>query len=149
MSTDSYKKIYSKPCDVCGNEIKIDQYGNGECKVCGWFNVESKFSEKANYPNMLSLANARESYRQGKKLLPTFEDFLDIVSRGFEMALWYKRRKYGAMLFSEKSFDFYLWNSEENFQEYQTIEEFGEKANIDGKLLKDIWQNIKRIEYDC
>ena len=48
-----------------------------------------------------------------------------------------------------KVYDFYLWDSEENFQEYQTIEEFGEKANIGGTLLKDLWDKIKRIEYDC
>ncbi len=80
--------------------------------------------------------------------MPTFAGFLDIVSRGFEMALWYRGKKYGAMKYQNK-YDFYLWDSEENFQEYTTIEELREKANIDGELLKDIWDKIKRIEYYC
>ena len=135
-------------CDVCGNEVIIDRFGNGKCKNCGWHNEDSKFTVCANYPNMVSLEEAKELYRQGKKLLPTFAGFLDIVSRGFEMVLWYRGKKYGAMKYRGK-YDFYLWDSEENFQEYTTIEELGEKANIDGELLKDIWDKIKRIEYDC
>lgn len=135
-------------CDVCGSEVKIDRLGNGKCKNCGWHNEDSKFTVCANYPNMVSLEEAKELYRQGKKLLPTFAGFLDIVSRGFEMALWYRGKKYGAMKYQNK-YDFYLWGSEENFQEYTTIEELREKANIDGELLKDIWNRIKRIEYDC
>ncbi len=148
MSNNPYKKIAIKPCDVCGKEIKIDQFGNGYCKVCGWYNDDPQWTEKPNYPNMLSLSDAREAYRQGKKLLPTFDIFLDILSRGFEMKLWYKGKKYGAMKYHEV-YDFYLWNSEENFQEYNSIEDFGKMANIDGVLLKDIWREIKQIEYDC
>ncbi len=46
-------------------------------------------------------------------------------------------------------YDFYLWNSEENFQEYSSTDEFFSNANINGKLLKDIRNDIKHIEYDC
>lgn len=137
-----------KKCDVCGADIKIDEYGNGHCKKCGWHNVREEEAEKANYPNFLPIVDARKAYMQGKKLLPTYDFFLDILSRGFEMALWYKNKKYGAMRDGDM-FDFYLWNSWENFQEYTTIEEFSENANINGKLLKEIWQDISRIEYDC
>ena len=45
-------------------------------------------------------------------------------------------------------YDFYLWDNEEGFQEYGSIEEFSEKANIGGTLLKDLWGEIKKIEYD-
>lgn len=148
MNTGPYKKIYTKPCDLCGNEIKIDQYGNGKCKVCGWNNDEPECYLKPNYPNMLSLADAKEAFKQGKKLLPTYEIFLDLISRGFEMAIFYKRKKYGAMR-RKGVYDFYLWNSEENFQEYSSTDEFFSNANINGKLLKDIWNDIKHIEYDC
>ena len=137
-----------KNCDVCGADIKIDEYGNGYCKKCGWHNARSEDYEYANYPNFLSLVDAQKAYMQGKKLLPTFDGFLDILSRGFEMAIWHKKKKYGAMLNGNK-YDFYLWGSEDNFQEYETIEDFSDKANIDGELLKDIWQDITKIEYDC
>ncbi len=137
-----------KVCDICGNEIEIDKLGSGRCKRCGWHNVDPEFAEEANYPNMVSLNEAKKLFSQGKKLLPTLEGFLDILSRGFEMALWYRGKKYGAMK-NRDVYNFYLWNSEENFQEYPTIEEFGEKANITGVLLKNIWDKIKRIEYDC
>lgn len=137
-----------KKCDVCGADIKIDVYGNGYCKNCGWHNVREEYSEKANYPNFLSLEDARKTYSQGRKLLPTFDGFLDILSRGFEMALWYKNKKYGAMR-NGAMYDFYLWNSEEIFQEYSTVNEFADNANIDGKLLKEIWNEILRIKYDC
>ena len=64
------------------------------------------------------------------------------------MALWYNGNKYGAMK-DYDVYDFYLWDNEEGFQEYGSIEEFGEKANIGGVLLKDLWKEIKKIEYDC
>ena len=143
-----YKKTMTKACDVCGKSIKIDRFGNGKCKNCGWVNDRPEFTKKANYPNFLSLEDARKAYRDGKMLLPTFEIFLDILSRGFEMALWYNGKKYGAMK-DYDVYDFYLWDNEEGFQEYNSIKEFAEKANIGGVLLKDLWGEIKKIEYDC
>lgn len=144
----SYRKSFVESCDVCGKEVKVDQLGNGRCGNCGWHNNKREFTEEANYPNMVSLKETKELYRQGKKLLPSFEGFLDILTHGFEMALWYGGKKYGAMKDGD-AYDFYWWDHEEGFQEYETIEEFGEKANIGGDILKDIWNRIKRIEYDC
>lgn len=143
-----YKKTMTKSCDVCGKPIQIDKFGNGKCKNCGWVNDRPEFTKEANYPNFLPLEDARKAYSEGRKLLPTFEIFLDILSRGFEMALWYNGNKYGAMK-DYDVYDFYLWDNEEGFQEYGSIEEFGEKANIGGVLLKDLWEEIKKIEYDC
>ncbi len=137
-----------KYCDVCGSKVEIDDYNNGRCKNCGWNNVAPDVSEVANYPNMLSLSDAKIAYKNGKRLLPSFGGFLEILSRGFEMVIWYKTKKYGAML-NNKMFDFYLWNSNKNFQEYNTIDEFAEKANINGVPLRDLWKDIVKIEYDC
>ncbi len=96
--TNPYKKTNIKLCDVCGNEIKIDQFGNGECKNCGWHNDNPDYTEKANYPNFLSIADAKIAYSQGKKLYHTFELFLDIMKRGFEMSFRYKNKKYGVTI---------------------------------------------------
>ena len=103
MCYNIFMLTLTKPCDVCGKPIKIDQFGNGKCKNCGWVNDKPEFTKKANYPNFLSLKDARKAYHEGEKLLPTFEIFLDILSRGFEMVLWYNGNKYGAM----KDYDVY------------------------------------------
>ena len=135
-------------CEVCESKIKESKDGDDKCGKCGWCPVDSELTEEVNYPNLVSLKEAKELFQQGKNIFPTFHGFLDILSRGFEMALWYCGKKYGVMKHEEK-FKFYLCDGKENSQEYTTMKEFGEKANIDGDLLKDIWDKIERIEYDC
>ena len=50
-----------KQCDVCGKDIKIDNYENGKCKNCGWIDSENSFNHpsEVKYPNITSLNNEK------------------------------------------------------------------------------------------
>ncbi|MBP3629862.1 MAG: hypothetical protein J6J23_00025, partial [Clostridia bacterium] len=67
---DYYKKDEIKKCDVCGQIVLVDQFGNGECENCGWVQNENEYEfEKVNkisYPNLVPLSEAKEQYNQGR-----------------------------------------------------------------------------------
>lgn len=136
-------------CDVCGCDIEIVQYRDKICKRCGWIQNEEAVHDpnKLIYPNITSLNNAKELIRKGKKIKPTFEDFIESVRLNLEPTFKYNKKQYGSTNFS--GYEFYEWNKEEGYQSYQTIEEFEQKVNIDGKLLKDVWQDVHQFELGC
>lgn len=139
----------TKKCDVCGNDVVIEQYKDKICKKCGWIQCEEalKTPNKMIYPNITSLNHAREQVENGMKIKPTFEDFVESVRLNLEPSFKYNKRKFGSTNFS--GYEFYEWNKEDGYQSYKTIEEFEQKVNIDGKYLKDIWDNIYQFELGC
>jgi len=90
-----------------------------------------------------------------------YEDFLILCSSYGEVEFFYKSAKYGILRLNDdyssgkdKCWDktkdyyvFYEWNKSETEQKYKTIEEFAAKASIKGQLLKDIWNEIDKINY--
>ncbi len=46
---NSHEKNIHKKCDLCGNDILIDQYRWGSCSRCGWENSEAAL-ENPDYP---------------------------------------------------------------------------------------------------
>lgn len=143
------KRKFDKICPACKNKTLVDKYGNGECEHCGWIQCrdELKNPDTLRYPNVTSLNHAREQVKNGMKIKPTFEDFIEIVYINYEPSFKYKKRKFGSTNFS--GYEFYEWNKEEEYQSYKTIEEFAQKVNIDGKYLKDIWDDIYQFELGC
>jgi len=138
-----------KKCDVCGNDVAIRKYGDKKCKNCGWIQSEEAIHNpnKLKYPNITSLNNAKELNKNGMKIKPTFEDFIESVRLNLEPSFKYNKKQYGSTNFS--GYEFYEWNKEDGYQSYKTIEEFEQKINIDGKLLKDIWDDIYQFEIGC
>ncbi len=138
-----------KKCDVCGNDVTIMQYGDKKCKNCGWIQSEEATHNpnKLKYPNITSLNNAKELNKKGLKIKPTFEDFIESVYLNLEPNFKYRKKQYGSTNFL--GYEFYEWNKEEGYQSYKTIEEFSKNVNIDGKLLKDIWDDIYQFELGC
>ena len=134
-----YTRDIPAPCTVCGKIAFFDQFGNGECPHCGWemCRDEEKMGREQgiSYPMLVPVWRAREQYKQGKPFKATFDDFVN--------GLYY----YSEMLFKHKGtiYEVFFKNKKIIFcckafqQEYATREEFMEKANIGGKLLKDIW----------
>lgn len=80
-----------------------------------------------------------------KKEKLTFDEFIMCVSFGLELQFYYKKRKFGTTQFD--GFEFYEWDLEEGYQSYPNLKEFKEKANIDGKVLSDIWDDVSRINF--
>ncbi len=130
-------------CEVCGKLTFADDYGNTDvCHNCGWkSNSDSEFYEECygiSYPLLVPLSRAREQYKAGQKFKATFEDFINGLKFYSEMLFWHNGKVYevfrrnGGIVLSSKEFS----------QEYDNVNEFREKANIDGRLLKDIWDEV-------
>lgn len=138
-----------KKCVICGNDVKIDNWDNGKCKVCGWHQNEESFKnpEKIIYPNITAFNHATKLFHEGKQIVPTFEEFILIVLNNYEPHFKYKNKNYGCTNFN--GYEFFEWNEERGYQNYPTIEEFKEKVNINGLLLKDIWDSIKKFQLGC
>ncbi|MCM1306531.1 MAG: hypothetical protein NC037_05885 [Bacteroides sp.] len=75
----------------------------------------------------------------------TYDEFIDLVRYGLEMQFCYEKRKFGITHFN--GYEFYEWNKEECYQNYPTIEEFATQINIDGILVKDVWDKITKINF--
>ena len=138
-----------KKCDVCGNDVIIKQYRNQKCKHCGWVQSDEAIHNpnKLMYPNITSLNNAKELNKKGLKIKPTFKDFIESVYLNLEPSFKYKKKQYGSTNFS--GYEFFEWDKEEGYQSYKTIEEFSNKVNIGGILLKDIWDEVYQFELGC
>lgn len=144
-------------CSICGLVAQKDQFGNGECKNCGWeFSSDEKQMEEfwgISYPMLVSPTNAREQYRQGKPFKASFEEFINGLKFYSEVEFVYLGETYGVSFYKngksyktrdemEGDVEFYK-NDDENFlQKFSSVKEFENDANINGKKLKDIWNDV-------
>lgn len=143
---DPYEKIELKTCDVCGKIVAIDQFGYGDCSNCGWCQDKSSRDNpnKVIYPNLIPLNKAIQLYKQGKKLKPDLEDFIGGLYNYSEMRFEYKFEEYEVFFKPDYTI---VFCSKDMQQEYKDKEDFINHANINGKLLKDIWQNVINADY--
>ena len=131
------------PCEVCGKLTFADDYGNTDkCPHCGWkSNSDSEFYEERygiSYPMLVPLSRAREQYKAGQKFKATFEDFINGLKWYKEMLFWHNN-KYHAVRY--RSIVIVL-ESKDTEIIYKNIEDFVVHANIEGRLLKDIWDEV-------
>ena len=75
----------------------------------------------------------------------TYMEFIRLIEAGFELQFFYKKHKYGITQFD--GYEFYEWDKEEGYQTYPTIEEFKENININGVKIKEIWQDVKKVDF--
>ncbi len=140
---DPYVKDQIKKCSICGNMALMDQYGNGECTNCGWkFSKDEERMENVlgiSYPMLVSPKTAREQYLKGVPFKATFKEFMKGLFFYSEMLFKYKDVTYEVFINSK---DQLVLCSSNVQQEYKSREEFENKANIDGQLLKDIWKDV-------
>lgn len=143
-----YEKNILTKCSVCGNVALQDQFGNGECKHCGWefCKDEEKFEKKykISYPMLVPVSKAREQYKHGLPFKATFEDFVNGLYFYSEMTFEYQNKIYEVFFKQDYSI---VFCSKEFQQEYRTKEDFMSKANINGEFLSDIWQNINNPSF--
>lgn len=157
---DPYVKDQIVKCDVCGSVALTDQYGNGDCEKCGWaIDVDCrKNPDRVQYPNIVSLNKAKRLYKEGKPMIPSFDDFIAGLVMYSEMEFDYCGNHYGVDFYREKTkptdfsinakgdVEFYQ-NEVDEIQKFPSTQEFKNKASIDGKLLKDIWQDVQNARY--
>jgi len=138
-------------CDVCGNEIEIDKYGNGnDCPVCGWRQSEEAFNHKntAGIRNIPSLNNAIQQYKKGQSAtLANFSDFIQAMENYGELEFTYKNIRYG-VLYDDKNKNIVLLNIKTNQKKYFTnIFDFSERAEINNIKLKTLWENVTDTDF--
>ena len=130
-------------CSICWKVALEDEFGNGECKNCGWkFSRDEEKLERQigiSYPMLVSPTTAREEYKKGLPFKATFKEFMNGLFFYSEMLFTYEGVSYEVFFKDE---DVIVLCSETMQQEYPTREEFENRANIDGKLLKDIWDDV-------
>ncbi len=148
---DYMVKDQKTKCPVCDKVAYKDQYGNGECYSCGWlFSKNDEEIEKflkVSYPMLVPTFRAREQYQNGLKFKATFEDFINGLLFYSEMTFKYKGKNYGTFYYGESKGIEFFEDKAIDSQLYKTVEEYKNKANIDGKLLKDIWGEIESPSY--
>ena len=140
---DPYVKDQMTKCSICGSVALQDQYGNGECKNCGWkFSKDEEIFEQKigiSYPMLVTPTTAREQYKKGLPFKATFTEFINGLFFYSEMLFTYNNIMYEVFLKKDYSI---VFCSKDMQQEYKTRQEFENNANISGKLLKDIWNDV-------
>lgn len=141
----SFKRAYkSYKCPVCKNSCLKDQYGNGKCNNCGWVfdSLVSKKKNKVIYPNLISLNKAIHLYKENKPFEPDIDEFVEALFGYGEMQFEYNRIYYTVELIGENEDNPNIKLSNSNTGEsliFKTSEDFKNRAKIEGKLLKNIW----------
>jgi hypothetical protein len=140
--------MIEKNCDLCGKVIKTDKYGNGKCKVCKWENSTdgTKHPSVANPPNFVSLNDAKKRYSEGTSLMPNYEELMVFMSRGLDISFKYRGKRY--LLEMHEYFSFWEVDTK-NFWKYETFEDLKNAVSIDGVLLRDIWDKVTSIRFEC
>lgn len=88
---------------------------------------------------LVSPTTAREQYKNGLPCKATFNEFVNGLYFYSEMLFEYKGQMYEVLLKSDKSI---ILCNKDFEQVYNSREVFENQANIDGKLLKDIWEDV-------
>ena len=146
---DYYKKDEIKKCDVCGQIVLVDQFGNGECENCGWVQnvINKNHPNKVLYPNLVSLEKAKRLYAGGMKITPSIDDFLDALFAYSEMLFNYNGKVYEVFLSGDENQDtIVLSDGARNF-EFFSRKEFIENASVCGKRLKDVWSDVQDARF--
>lgn len=144
------EKLYAK-CDVCGNDVLIDSFGNGEkCDVCGWRQSEESYEHPniAGIRNIPTLNNAIKQFKAGNSaVLANFEDFVSALENYGELEFTYSNIRYG-VLFDDDSKKIILLNITNNDKPFfSDISDFADNAHIDGKILKEIWSKVTNTDF--
>ena len=147
MNTD---KKYTK-CDVCGSNILVDNFGNGDpCLNCGWRQSEESFDHPdiAGIRNIPSLNNAIKQFNKGTSAtLANFEDFINALENYGELEFTYNNTRYGVLL-DDTSNNIMLLNiKNKQKQYYSDVNNFAQNAKINGMCLKTLWSQVINTDF--
>lgn len=140
------EKNSKKLCEVCKKTIDVDIYKQGECPYCGWWNcfLNEENPDNIAMPNLISLNKARQLYSEGKPFEPNLDEFIEALFSYSEMQFEYRGTYYAVELLFNKNKEtkISLFNSQTKKEDiFNDDEDFKNNAKIDGKLLKDIWND--------
>jgi hypothetical protein len=153
MLENKRKEMIKGKCQVCNLDVMIDERGNGEkCGHCGWIQ-DAASRDRSDIPTtiVLSLNKARQLYKEGKPFKVGFDDFINAFEFYGEMEFYYDKVCYG-MCWTGKGEGVYFWVCDVPIEqripvEFASLEEFINKANIGGVLIKDLWDKVENPYY--
>lgn len=134
-------------CPVCGETIYFKNNNCVKCGGCGYnlFIDSMDYPNAANPPNFISLNRAIENYQNNRSFYPTYEEFIDLLSRGLDMSFTYDGKRF----FVLKHEDFELLDENERvIEEYKDNLDIKENFSIKGEKLKDNFYKIKNLKYE-
>ena len=147
-------KSEMRSCEICGYPVVHYEYGfYQDCPKCGWRrggdNTELEQQWGISYPMLVSLSRAREQYKQGLPFKADFDEFIRGLLFYSEMLLDYQGETYEAYLYRNKNVEPYkfVFRCADFLQEFFSEKDFRKKANINGNLLKDIWDEVQDPRY--
>lgn len=138
-------------CDVCKNMLEIDQYGNSNaCPNCGWLQSEEAYQHPnvAGIRNIPSLNNAIKQYNSGKPAtLANFDDFIETYQNYGEVEFTLNNTRFG-VLYDDNNKKIALLNIQTNEKQlFENINDFKQNSKINGKPLKDLWDNVTATDF--
>ena len=103
----------------------------------------NKFKNRVIYPNLISLNKAKKLYSESKPFEPNLDDFIEALFFYSEVQFNYKNIYYEVILASENDEEIIKMNdfTGGHLQTFKTKEDFKNNAKVEGKLLKDIWDD--------
>ena len=146
------EKKYSKKCEVCQKTIDVDIYKQGKCSYCGWWNcfLNEENPDIIATPNLISLNKAKKLYSEGKPFEPDLNEFMEALHGYSEMQFKYNGVYYAVeLVFYDKSEPkISLYNSQTKaITIFIDDEDFKNNAKVEGKLLKDIWNDTTERDW--
>ena len=96
---------------------------------------------------LVSLSRAREQYKQGLPFKADFDEFIRGLLFYSEMLFDYRGTTYEVFMKGDEKSDIIVFCCAEFQQEFFSEKDFREKANINGNLLKDIWDEVQDPRY--
>ena len=141
-------KSEMRSCEICGYPVVHYEYGfYQDCPKCGWRrdsdNIELEQQWGISYPMLVSLSHAKEQYKQGLPFKADFDEFIRELFFYSEMLFDYKQTTYEVFLKGDEESDMIVFCCTDFQQEYFSEKDFREKVNINGDLLKDIWDEVQ------
>ena len=106
-------------------------------------NTELEQQWGISYPMLVSLSRAREQYKQGLPFKADFDEFIRGLLFYSEMLFDYRGTTYEVFMKGDEKSDIIVFCCAEFQQEFFSEKDFREKANINGNLLKDIWDEVQ------
>ena len=131
--------------------LEIDQYGNSNaCPNCGWLQSEEAYQHPnvAGIRNIPSLNNAIKQYNSGKPAtLANFDDFIETYQNYGEVEFTLNNTRFG-VLYDDNNKKIASLNIQTNEKQlFENINDFKQNSKINGKPLKDLWDNVTATDF--
>ena len=140
------EKDIKKVCAVCKKNYVTSDLDINPCPFCGWYNDPfcEKNPDNVIYRNLISFNKAKQLYSEGKPFEPNLDEFIEALFFYSETQFEYKGTYFAVELVGKNKdeLNIKLYNSKtKESQIFKTKDDFKNNAKIDGKLLKDIWDD--------